>query len=176
MSHPNTIEEGFIKETLKRLCDESPSRIHKCLDELTEDEIWFRPNDQTVSVGNLILHLCGNVRQYIISGIGEVKDVRVRDEEFNEKGPLPTEDLRTKLNETISGTRAVLENLKKDDFTKATCIQGFTHTGVEHILNVTQHFAYHTGQITYFVKSKRAIDMKYCANMNLNVINETPAT
>ena len=89
--------EQLIRETLRRICEEGIPRIHKCLDQLTTEAVWYRPNQHSNSVGNLILHLCGNVRQWVIATFGNDPDTRRRQEEFDERGPLS----RTVLDELL---------------------------------------------------------------------------
>lgn len=160
----------FIADAKNRLADESLPRILKCLSKLDEDEIWFRPNVETVSIGNLVLHLCGNIRQWIVSGLGGAKDVRVRDGEFSETGPLPTRELEQRITETVEEACRVLDEFDRDRLADTFTIQGYEgKTGVSVILHVVEHFSYHTGEITYAVKSQKAIDMEYYANVDLDV-------
>jgi putative RNA 2'-phosphotransferase len=72
----------LIAESKRRLLDQSLPRLKKCLELLSEEEIWFRPNTKALSVGNLVLHLCGNVTQHIVSGLGGAPDTRRRAEEL----------------------------------------------------------------------------------------------
>ena len=65
------------KQIHQRLFEESVPRLKKCLDELTEEEVWKRPNEYSNSMGNLVLHLCGNVRQWIVSGVGKLLSIRI---------------------------------------------------------------------------------------------------
>ncbi|MEZ4994898.1 MAG: DUF1572 family protein [Saprospiraceae bacterium] len=89
----SAITTALVEEVNFRLFDECVPRIQNCLDRLTEDQVWWRPNSASNSIGNLVLHLCGNVRQWIVSGVGEQTDVRRRSEEFSEEGPLPKDKL-----------------------------------------------------------------------------------
>ena len=66
-------------------------RIKHCLRQLSEEQVWWRPSPALNSIGNLILHLCGNLRQWIVAGLGGAADHRNRPSEFAEPGPLPTE-------------------------------------------------------------------------------------
>src|SRR3954451_17097882 len=89
--------KALLAETKRRLFRDSQPRIHRCLGQLTEEEIWFRPNAETVSVGNLVLHLLGNVRQQILSGLCGAPDQRRWQTEFDERGPIPTAELLRRL-------------------------------------------------------------------------------
>ena len=82
-------------------------RISQCLEQLSDEEVWWRPNDASNSIGNLVLHICGNMRQWIISGLGGAADLRERDKEFAERGPIARNELRDKFRQTVSEAREV---------------------------------------------------------------------
>jgi uncharacterized damage-inducible protein DinB len=136
-------------------------RIVECLGQLSDEEIWWRPNEASNSVGNLLMHLCGNVRQWIISGLGGAPDVRERDKEFSERGPIERRELREELQQTIRQAGAVLARLKPADLTRRYRIQQFDVTGYEAAAQVTEHVAYHLGQVIYVTKLKRAKDLGF---------------
>lgn len=161
MSQSQQFAQILLGETHRRLIEESIPRIEKCLAQLTVDEIWHRPNAQTVSVGNLVLHLCGNVRQWLIAGLGGQPDTRNRPEEFAETGPLPTKVLLHQLDQLRSEITALLPLLSPDQLTQNYTVQGFQETGVSILVHVVEHFSYHTGQISYAVKTRKNIDLGY---------------
>lgn len=136
-------------------------RIIDCLGQLDETEIWWRPNASSNSAGNLVLHLCGNVRQWIISGLGGAPDVRERDTEFAERGPLPRRILVAQLCQTVGEVCSVLDGLSADDLLREYTIQGFHETGLSAVAHVFEHFSHHTGQIIYLTKLKRAKDLRF---------------
>lgn len=136
-------------------------RIVECLGQLSDEEIWWRPNEASNSVGNLLLHLCGNMRQWIISGLGGAADVRERDKEFSERGPIARRELREELQQTIRQANAVLARLKPADLTRRYRIQQYDVTGYEAAAQVTEHVAHHLGQIIYVTKLKRAKDLGF---------------
>ena len=146
------------QDTLVR---QSLPRIVKCLQRLSEQEIWWRPNPASNSVGNLVLHLCGNVRQWIISGLGGAEDKRERDREFAERGPIPREALVAQLRETVREACGVLAKLSNESLARKYHIQGYRVTGLDAVFHVTEHFGYHTGQIIYITKLQRAQDLKF---------------
>ncbi len=134
--------------------DKYAPRIMKCLELLDEEEIWWRPNAASNAVGNLVLHLCGNVRQWIISGLGENPDVRERDEEFPERGPMSPRMLITRLKQTVEEARQILDELSAETLAKEFTIQGYRVSGRTAVVSVYEHFAYHAGQIIYVTKLK----------------------
>jgi uncharacterized damage-inducible protein DinB len=160
---------ALIEETKRRLLKDSQPRVHKCLAALTEEEIWHRPNEETVSIGNLVLHLCGNVRQNIVSGLGGAPDHRKRALEFSEAGPIPAAELLRRLDETLAEAGAALDRIDPASLLDVRRVQGFEESGLSILVHVVEHFSYHVGQMTYFVKSRKAIDMGYYAGYDLNV-------
>lgn len=136
-------------------------RIAGCLEQLSDEEIWWRPNEASNSIGNLVLHICGNMRQWIISGLGGAPDLRERDEEFAERGPIPGAALRNKFEQTVAEASAVMARFKPQVLTQMYRIQGYDVSGYEAAAHVIEHVAYHTGQIIYATKLKRAKDLGF---------------
>ena len=157
----NEMKDLLLKEVRRRLMDEGVPRIKQCLTELSPHEIWLRPNENSNSVGNLVLHLCGNVRQWIVSGLGGLPDTRDRASEFNENGPLSSQELEALLESVMAEVNNVLDSLNTDQITQPIIVQGFEETGLSVLVHVVEHFSYHVGQITYFVKWKKDIDTAY---------------
>jgi len=114
-AHPpdqtDTVAAQLVHETRRRLIGESLPRIAQCLNELTDEDIWLRPNEHVVSVGNLILHLCGNVRQWILSGLMGRDDRRDRDAEFATTGPIARADLLAQLESTLGEVDLALDEI-----------------------------------------------------------------
>ncbi|MEP6795746.1 MAG: DUF1572 family protein [Saprospiraceae bacterium] len=152
MTTPDQIKETLIDEILHRLYDESLPRILKCLDQLNESQIWWRPNESSNSIGNLVLHLSGNVRQWIYTGLGGYDDLRNRQSEFDERGPIPKQELLLKLTSTMELIRPVISNIPVDQLLQKRPVQTFEETGLTILIHVTEHFSYHTGQIAYISK------------------------
>jgi uncharacterized damage-inducible protein DinB len=136
-------------------------RIERCLAMLTDQEIWWRPHATSNSIGNLVLHLAGNVRQWIIAGLGGAPDRRERDQEFRARGPIPRRPLQAQLRKTVKEACGVIGRLTVQDLQQVHLIQGFRVTGLEALQHVTEHFAYHTGQIILITKMKRRKDLGF---------------
>ncbi len=158
----------FLTEFRRRLYDESMIRIEKCLALLNESEVWYRPNDNSNSIGNLILHLCGNAQQYIVAGLGEALDQRNRQSEFDERGPISKAELWQKVVNLKERIEVVLQNLQTTDLERPVLVQGFQETGLSILVHVVEHFSYHTGQITYIVKAAKDLQTNYYAGFDLN--------
>lgn len=151
----------FLERVSERLGQHYLPQIVKCLEKLSESEIWWRPNEESNSAGNLALHLAGNVRQWIISGIGGVADVRQRELEFSERGPLPRPALIALLRGTVNEACRVLDCLPPRTLGASFSRQGYHMTRFSAISNVVEHFALHTGQIIYIAKLKTGRDLRF---------------
>jgi uncharacterized damage-inducible protein DinB len=127
-------------------------RITSCLEILSPSQIWYRPNEASNSVGNLVLHLTGNVRQWIISGLGGAPDIRERDIEFSERGPIPQKVLARRLHQIVEEACDVLRRLPPEELARVHTIQRFRVTGSEAAFHVAEHFSHHAGQIILLTK------------------------
>lgn len=161
MAKPKKFDSGakFLQEAQFQLKKHHLPHIIKSLELLSDEGIWWRPNSASNSVGNLVLHLSGNVRQWIISGIGGAADVRKRDEEFSEQGPLPREGLVALLRSTVNEACRVLARTPAQSLGDPFVRQGMRMTRLSAIAHVVEHFAYHSGQIAYVTKLKTARDL-----------------
>jgi uncharacterized damage-inducible protein DinB len=168
MPGDSEISTALIRESKRRLLEESLPRIRACLSQLSVDELWRRPNEQTVSAGNLVLHLAGNVRQYILATLGGAEDVRERQKEFDEQGPLPTPELLARLEATMAEAAGVIDRLDSATLLRSYRVQGFVETGLSILVHVVEHFSYHTGQIAYIVKSRKNVDLGFYRGRDLN--------
>ena len=155
-------------EVRRRIFEESYSRIDNCLDRLTFDQIWHKPNQNANSIGNLVLHLLGNVRQYVCSGIGGQKDVRNRDEEFQLTSACSPEDLKVQMRLLEKDVIEVVNNLTEEKLISVYRVQGFEESGISIIIHVIEHFSYHVGQIAQQTKLLVDQDLGFYAGLDLN--------
>jgi len=159
----------FTTEIKRRLFEESQARLERCLNELSEDDIWWRPNENSNSVGNLVLHLCGNARQWILSGLGGALDERKRQTEFDERGPIPRAELILKVQQVMAEIDAVLDRLVPQDLERPIVVQGFQETGMSILIHVVEHFSYHVGQMAYIVKARLDKQTNFYEGINLEL-------
>lgn len=155
------VSKEYIRYCRRRLMEEYLPRIERCLDELTEQDIWWRAHESNNSIGNLLLHLSGNVRQWIITGIGGAKDTRDRPKEFSERGLLPKEELRERIASTLREADNVLAHFEPGRMLEVRHIQKYDITCLEAISHVVEHFAQHLGQIVYITKLRTGTNLKF---------------
>ncbi len=151
----------FLDYSRAKLIDQSWPRMRSTVESLTDEQIWWRPNEASNSIGNLLLHLNGNVRQWLITSFNQEEDARHRPAEFAERDHLPTRVLLDRLGATLDETAAVLARLTADDLAATLNVQGYTVSGLEAIYHVVEHFSLHYGQIVYIAKQLRGEDLGF---------------
>ena len=159
-----TVDEtakAFIVKARQLLSQEYLPKIERCLGELTDEEVWWRANAESNSIGNLLLHLSGNARQWIVCGVGGAVDRRVRRQEFDERSLIPREELLGRLKQTLAEVDDVLARLDVARILERRRIQGYDVSLIEAIFHVVEHFSMHTGQIILITKMLRSVDMKF---------------
>jgi len=155
------IGDAFLFQARSHLNDDFMPKIEKCLDLLSEEDVWWRSHETNNSVGNLLLHLSGNVRQWIVSGIGGAPDSRQRPLEFSERDPIPKEIVWSKLQNAVADASQVLKTFPAGQLLEKRNIQGFDNTALQAIFHVVEHFSLHTGQIIYITKLRQGRDLKF---------------
>ena len=164
-------QSEFIDQSIHRI-DENTKRLTACLDELDELETWKRPNENSNSIGNLILHLCGNIRQYAISSLGNIPDVRERAKEFSAHEGYSKHELLEKLISTIDEAKNIMRTVSVTELLRRRQVQGYTYSGIGIIVHITEHYSYHTGQIIFWTKLLKNKDLAFYKAVDLNVKNE----
>lgn len=150
----------FINESREFLGSKYLPKIEKCLNALTDEDVWWRADSQSNSIGNLLLHLEGNVREWIIGGVGGLTAKRDRQQEFDERRVIPRADLMARLRQTVTEADAVLANLDDATLPERRQIQGRDVTVLQAIYHVVEHFSMHTGQIIMLTKMRTGKDLK----------------
>lgn len=163
-------KEALILEFNERVFSESYERIFRCLSLIEEKDLWKSPSSKISSIGNLILHVCGNARQWILSGIGGEIDNRNRDQEFIPQNNIRKAELIFLLQNLKVNLQLTLSKLREEDLYKSKKIQGFTTSNFSAIIHVIEHFSYHTGQITTLTKLQTDKETNYYPG-NLNQLN-----
>lgn len=158
---PSSIGELYIGYCRRRLRGEYLPRIERCVSELGGDDLWWRPDESGNSVGNLILHLSGNVEQWINAGLGGAPDHRNRPGEFSARGRIPGEELLAMLKDVVERADETLAGFDPARLTEKRTIQIYEVTCLDALSHVVEHFAQHLGQIIYITKLRRGIDLKF---------------
>ncbi len=170
MPMQNIAIQEFKAQIMLRM-EENPPRIERCLAELSEAEIWQRPNPASNSVGNLILHLCGNIRQYAIASLGQAPDQRQRDSEFAARDGYNKAELLEKLQSTVTAALETIRQTSDEEMMRVRSVQGFQMSGIGIAVHVCEHFSYHTGQIAFWVKLLKDKDLGFYGDLDLTVTN-----
>jgi len=155
------IGSAFIARASEFLGSEYLPKIERCLEQLDDHQVWWRPNPQSNSIGNLVLHLCGNARQWIVSGLGGADDKRVRDAEFLQKDTIEKKKLTELLRSTVAEVVATLQGLDPETLLEKRTIQGAEVDVLQAVFHVTEHFSMHTGQIILLTKMLTASDLRF---------------
>jgi hypothetical protein len=142
----DSIGQAYVAEARRRLaaCHE---RVQHCLAQLNDAQVWWRPRPSQNSVANVVLHLCGNLRQWIVSGVGGAADVRDRPQEFAERVPVPRDELLRRLGEVVDEADAVLAHVGDEQLLEPRRIQGFDGTVLSAVFDSLAHLAGHTQEI-----------------------------
>tara|TARA_R110002020_G_scaffold154714_6_gene335205 strand:+ start:89931 stop:90443 length:513 start_codon:yes stop_codon:yes gene_type:complete len=162
---------AFKESALYRI-DESTRMIQIAMGKISEEQVWLRPNAKSNSIGNIILHLCGNIGQYAISSLGRLPDTRKRDAEFEVSEGVTKEELLQKLVKIVEKAKEIIQNLPADEFIRMRQVQAYEFTGIGVITHVVEHYSYHTGQIAFWVKLLTEQDLGFYDGVELTKKNK----
>ena len=165
-----SISSQFLTSSAVHL-KENLGRIKKTTALIDEEQFWNKSNEQTNSIGNLLLHLNGNITQYILSAIGGKKDTRIREKEFDIESRTDMKKLISRHERVVNEAISIMLIAHKKDLRRKYLVQGFEKTGLEIILHVVEHYSYHTGQVAQAVKLMKNVDLGFYKGKNLNVLN-----
>ncbi len=155
------IERYFIDCCRTKLVREYLPKIIQSIEPLTEEDIWWRAHETNNSIGNLMLHLSGNIRQWVVQHLGGKDFRRDRPAEFADRGSFSKQKLIDQLSSAVAETDSVLAQCAENDLRTLYTIQKYQVTGLEAILHITEHFSYHVGQIIYISKLRTGKDLKF---------------
>ena len=167
-----TVESLFLKFSADKL-KQFEQRIEVCLAKLTEDQIWARGHENENAIGNLALHLNGNVTQWILGPLGGVTIQRDRDGEFAARGGVSAKILADRLRQTVDRATHIIVGLTTDQLTRSFTIQNYPVTGVEAVYHVVEHFAQHTAQIIFATKVLTQQDLGFYRHLSSNTHSES---
>lgn len=157
----------FLDFSHSKLLGQYWPRLRSTVESLSDEQIWWRPNTACNSIGNLLLHLNGNVGQWLVASFNHSDDARNRPAEFNEREQLSGRKLLDKLSATLDEASKVLNRLTPEDLAATYEIQGYQSiTGLAAVYQVVEHFGMHYGQILYIAKSLRGEDLGFYRELN----------
>lgn len=148
----NNLTAEFMEFSRWKLLGEYWPRLRACVESLTDEQVWWRPNEASNSIGNLMLHLNGNVTQWLLAPFDHREDKRNRPAEFSQRQQIPKTQLIQMLGGTLQEVAAVLPRIGESDLLAIYQIQGYTVTGLHAVYQVIEHFGLHYGQVTYITK------------------------
>jgi len=152
---------AFLAQSREYLTGHYLPKIRAAALRLSEEDIWWRPNEASNSVGNLMLHLAGNIRQWIVSGVAGARDIRDRGAEFARRDPLTRDALVAILTEAVLEADAVLARTDPARLNDRHVVQGRTVTTLQAIYHAVEHFGMHAGQILYIAKLRAGRDLGF---------------
>jgi hypothetical protein len=156
----------FLEFSRNKLLNQYWPHLRKAVEPLSLEQIWWRPNDASNSIGNLLLHLNGNVWQWLVASFNGLEDNRDRPAEFSATGDLSASDLLDRLGQTIDEAAKVLGRLNADELLAPMHIQGYTVTGLAAVYQVVEHFGLHYGQIVYITKMQEGRDLGFYSELS----------
>jgi len=159
-TEPKTAEL-FLEFSRKKLLEQYWPRLRGAVESLSDEQLWWRPNDASNSIGNLMLHLNGNVWQWMVASFNRMEDARNRPAEFDARDSVSVGLLLERLGGTMQEAGNVLARLTSDDLTATYRIQGYTVSGLDVVYQVVEHFGLHYGQIIYITKALVGKDLGF---------------
>lgn len=168
----SAIHHAFTTAAVARLRQQQ-SRILDCLSRLSDDQIWSRGNEHSNSIGNLILHLNGNLGQWVLSGIGGYPDTRDRDSEFDTRSGITRAELVARFESRLNEVIAVIEAVPASRLLEMVSPQGYSLPVMEVITHITEHFYHHGGQIILLTKLYLDVDLGFYKHLSSNNVIHT---
>src|SRR5216684_2963557 len=157
----SNVYSAFLQFSRHKLLEQYWPRLRSSVESLSDEQVWWRPNEASNSIGNLMLHLNGNIRQWLVSSFRQLDDARNRPAEFSERQLIPASALVAKLGTTLTEASDVLASLTEADLLMTLQIQGYTVSGLHAVYQVVEHFGMHYGQILYITKMLRGEDLGF---------------
>jgi uncharacterized damage-inducible protein DinB len=148
------IAKLFIAESRSYFSSDYLPKIERCLQALTDEDVWWRAGEGSNSIGNLLLHLEGSTRMWIISVVGGSHALRDRQQEFDERERIPRAELLARLKQTLAEADGVLSRIDSDALSERRQSPWEEVTVLRAIYHAVEHFSMHTGQIIMLSKMR----------------------
>jgi uncharacterized damage-inducible protein DinB len=149
------LDAEFLQMVRHRMLDEYPAQIRACLDALSDEDLWWRPHDQSNAIGNLVVHLAGSNQFYLGHTIGGGPDVRDREAEFGARGQRSRADVFAVYERARATVQRVLDTLTPARLVETTMATGRSSSFARILMHVTHHNALHIGQIVWVTKLRK---------------------
>lgn len=156
----------FLDFSRKKLLTQYWPRLKACVEPMTMEQVWWRPNEASNSVGNIVLHLNGNLTQWLVASFNKLDDKRDRPAEFAAQDGLTAAELLDRLGATIAAVEEVLNRLTVEELLAPYEIQGYKVRGIDAVYQAIEHFGLHYGQIAYIAKSLSGKDLGFYRELN----------
>ena len=166
---PQLLDE-FKQNAIFRL-EEGQRMIHLALDKIGEESVWQLPVENGLSLGNQLLHICGNMTQYAIASLSEIPDVRQRDQEFLPHQGHTKAQLLQQMDQTLAKAAKSIADAPLENYLKVRKVQDFQLSGLGVVLHAVEHFSYHVGQIAFWVKQLTQADLGFYDQYDLTKRN-----
>src|SRR5215212_3511518 len=157
----HAIARAFLARASEYMIGDYLPKIERCLEKLTDEQIWWRANEESNSIGNLVLHLCGNARQWIVMGVGSQEGTRDRDAEFEQRELISRTELLNLLRSTLADVEKTLNTLDPGTLLSRRTIQSHDIDILEAVFHVIEHFSMHAGQIFLLTKLLTGTDLRF---------------
>ena len=156
----------FLDFSRNKLLEQYWPRLRAAVESLTEEQVWWRPNPESNSIGNLLMHLNGNVWQWAVASFNQLEDERDRNAEFSADGAQTVANLVKQLGETMDQAASVYARLTAHDLLATYNIQGYSVSGLAAVYQVVEHFGMHYGQVLYVTKMLANKDLEFYRELN----------
>jgi uncharacterized damage-inducible protein DinB len=169
----DALDREFLEYSARKL-RQLASRIEACLEKLEPEQVWMRGSEQENAIGNLVMHLCGNVRQWIVAGVGGAPDRRDRDAEFAARGGRSNRELAAELRAAVEEACGALESVTAERLGERITVQHYDVTVMEAIYHVVEHFSGHAGQILFATKALTSEDLGFHRHLRTTARHSEP--
>lgn len=155
------------KNSIYRI-EENLRMIFICFDKITEKELWNQPSKEGIAIGNQVIHIVGNMTQYLVSTLGQKNYNRQRDKEFEINRGICKSSLINELSYTIKESIITINKLSLENLLKKRKVQVYYLSGIGCLIHAVEHFSYHTGQIALLTKNITNNELGFYDGIDLN--------
>ena len=152
--------EGFVGEACNTLRG-AVTRVKHAVHQLSDDDLWWRPHPDMNAAGNIMLHLCGNLSQWVLAGVGGEPFDRDRDGEFAVRDGIARDDMLARFDDVTTRSEQIIASLAADDLTRKTRIQGFDTTVIAAVMHAVSHLEGHAQELIYIARLRRGSDYQF---------------